>query len=250
MSINRTKTLCFILPIFISFSVIKGYSQKRTGNNNNPVIEGWYADPEGIIFGEEYWIYPTFSEDYGIPAQKSVLSEVQLQAQKNTINKQYLKQTFFDAFSSKNLVDWTKHERVLDIKNVKWAAYSLWAPSIIKANDKYYLLFSANDIQSNNESGGIGVAVADKPSGPFKDLLGKPLINKFYNGAQPIDQFVFRDDDGKLYIYYGGWKHCNVARIKNDFTEILTFDDGEQFKEITPDRYVEGPFVFKRKGKY
>ena len=250
MSINRTKTLCFILPIFISFSVIKGYSQKRIENNNNPVIEGWYADPEGIIFGEEYWIYPTFSEDYGIPAQKSVLSEVQLQAQKNTINKQYLKQTFFDAFSSKNLVDWTKHERVLDIKDVKWAAYSLWAPSIIKANDKYYLLFSANDIQSDNEYGGIGVAVADKPEGPFKDLLGKPLISKFYNHAQPIDQFVFRDDDGQLYLFYGGWKHCNIARLNSDLMSIQTFDDGEKYKEITPEGYVEGPFVFKRNGKY
>lgn len=242
----------FYVLIFagLLISVTKSYSQKRTGDKGNPVIEGWYADPEAIIFGNEYWIYPTFSDDYGTPAKQSELSPEQKQVQKNTINPQYLKQTFLDAFSSTDLISWTKHERVLDIKDIKWAAYSLWAPSIIGANNKYYLFFSANDIQSNNESGGIGVAVADKPSGPYKDLLGKPLIDKFYNGAQPIDQFVFRDDNGRLYIYYGGWRHCNVARIKNDFTEILTFDDGEQFKEITPEGYVEGPFVFKRNGKY
>lgn len=248
--INRSKTLCFILSIGFLLSFVEAFPQKRTGNSGNPVIEGWYADPEGIIFGNEYWIYPTFSDDYATPSKQSELSAEQKQVQKNTINPQYLKQTFFDAFSSIDLVHWTKHERVLDVKDVKWAAYSLWAPSIIKSNNKYYLLFSANDIQSDNEYGGIGVAVADKPEGPFKDLLGKPLVSKFYNHAQPIDQFVFRDDDGKLYIYYGGWKHCNVARIKNDFTEILTFDDGEQFKEITPEGYVEGPFVFKRKGNY
>ena len=46
------------------------------------------------------------------------------------------------------------------------------------------------------EAGGIGVAVSNKPEGPFKDALGKPLINEFHNGAQPIDQFVFKDDDG------------------------------------------------------
>ena len=226
------------------------YAQKRTGDRGNPVIEGWYADPEAIIFGKEYWIYPTYSDDYLTPARQSELSAEQSLSQKNTINPQYLKQTFLDAFSSTDLVHWTKHERVLDVKDIKWAAYSLWAPSIIRANNKYYLFFSANDIQNDNENGGIGVSVSDRPEGPFKDLIGKPLINKFYNGAQPIDQFVFRDDDGKLYIYYGGWKHCNIVRISNDFTTIVPFDDGEKFKEITPEGYREGPFVFKRNGKY
>ena len=61
------------------------------------------------------------------------------------------------------------------------------------------------------EVGGIGVAVSDRPEGPYKDLLGKPLINEIVNGAQPIDQFVFRDDDGRYYMYYGGWGHCNVV---------------------------------------
>lgn len=51
-------------------------------------------------------------------------------------------------------------------------------------------------------------------------------------------------------MYYGGWGHCNVVRLKEDFTGIRPFDDGELYKEITPERYTEGPFLFERKGKY
>ncbi len=71
-----------------------------------------------------------------------------------------------------------------------------------------------------------------------------------YNGAQPIDQFVFRDDDGQHYIYYGGWRHCNVGKMNPDLLSFQTFDNGETFKEVTPENYVEGPFMFKRNGKY
>ncbi len=126
----------------------------------------------------------------------------------------------------------------------------MWAPSIIEKDKKYYLFFAANDIQSDKEKGGIGVAVANKPEGPYKDYLGKPLIDKFHNGAQPIDQFIFKDKDGQYYMYYGGWRHCNVAKLKNDFTGFEPFTDGAIFKEVTPEKYVEGPFMFIRNGKY
>ncbi len=221
---------------------------KRKGMSGNPVFEGWYADPEGVIYGDRYWIYPTFSDYYGPyePIDESKLTE----RQRKTINKEYLKQTFLDAFSSKDLVHWEKHSRVLDIKDVSWAEYAIWAPAVIHANDRYYLFFGANDIQNESELGGIGVAVSDRPEGPFKDALGKPLIGKFYNGAQPIDQFVFRDDDGQFYMYYGGWRHCNMVKLSPDLLSIVPFEDGSQFKEVTPENYVEGPFMFKRNGKY
>ena len=221
---------------------------KDRGLSGNPVIEGWYADPEAVVYGREYWIYPTYSDDYpeARPLDESRLTE----RQKRAINRQYLKQTFMDAFSSADLVHWTKHDRVLDIANVKWAEFALWAPSAIRANGKYYLFFAANDIQSDQEDGGIGVAVADRPDGPYKDAIGRPLVDKFHFGAQPIDPFVFRDDDGQHYLYYGGWKHCNVARLSRDLLKLEPFPDGEFFKSITPANYVEGPFVFKRDGKY
>ena len=222
---------------------------KQKGMSGNPVFEGWYADPEAIVYGSEYWIYPTYSDDYGA-ASASLDPETLTPRQKLAINRQYLKQTFLDAFSSRDLVHWEKHPRVLEIRNVKWAEFALWAPSVLQADGKYYLFFAANDIQNDQEYGGIGVAVADRPSGPFVDALGKPLVDKFHNGAQPIDPYVFRDDDGQLYLYYGGWRHCNVARLRPDMKGFLPLADGSTFKEITPANYVEGPFVFKRQGQY
>ncbi len=193
--------------------------------SGNPILKGWYADPEAAIFKKQYWLYPTWSDKYN-------------------------KQVFFNAFSSPDLLHWKKHEHILDTASVKWAKRAMWAPAIVEKNKKYYLFFSANDIQNNNEYGGIGIAVADKPEGPFKDYLDKPLIAAFHNGAQPIDQFVFHDKDGQYYIIYGGWQHCNIAKLKNDFTGIIPFDDGTIFREITPPGYVEGPFMFMRNNKY
>jgi beta-xylosidase len=157
---------------------------------------------------------------------------------------------FFDCFSSKDLVTWTKHSRILDTSEVKWATRAMWAPSVVEKDGKYFLFFGANDIQNNEAVGGIGVAVSDKPSGAFKDYLGKPLIDRFHNGAQPIDQFVFKDADGTHYLLYGGWRHCNIARLNDDFTGFVPLEDGTIFKEITPQRYVEGPCMFIREGKY
>jgi len=223
---------------------------KAEGWSGNPVFEGWYADPEGIIYGDNFWIFPTLSDFYGEVPAPPELNSIQKELQKNTINQQYLKQTYFDAFSSEDLVNWNKHPRVLEIKNISWAAYSLWAPSVIHANDQYYLFFGANDLRSDEQMGGIGVAVSNQPEGPYRDALGRPLIDSFHHGAQPIDQFVFRDDDGRFYMYYGGWRHCNVVRLSSDLLSLETFPNGETFKEITPDRYVEGPFVFKRNGRF
>lgn len=197
-------------------------AQKTSGN---PVFQGWYADPEGAVFNKEYWVYPTYSAEYK-------------------------DQLHFDAFSSKDLVHWTKHENVLTNKEITWAWQAMWAPSVVENNGKYYFFFGANDIQKNSELGGIGVAVADSPAGPFKDLLGRPLIDKIVNGAQPIDQFAFHDKDGQWYLIYGGWGHCNIARLAPDFKSVLPFEDGTMFREMTPQNYVEGPFMFIRNGKY
>lgn len=193
--------------------------------SGNPILPGWYADPEAHVFDGRYWIFPTYSAPYD-------------------------QQTFLDAFSSKDLVTWTKQPHVLDVANVSWARRAVWAPSIIEKDGWYYLFFGANDIQSDKETGGIGVARARTPSGPFIDFLGKPLIDKFHNGAQPIDQMVFRDKDGTYYIIYGGWRHCNIARLNDTFTGFVPFADGTTFKEITPAGYVEGAFMFMKDDRY
>lgn len=228
--INLIVTLSVVLPWIVSSCTQPAQQAESTETDSvamsgNPVFEGWYADPEGIIFDDQYWIFPTYSAPYE-------------------------EQVFMDAFSSPDLVHWTKHERIIDTSRVKWARKAMWAPAVVENKGKYFLFFGANDIQSNEETGGIGVAVADQPEGPYSDHLGKPLIPDFQNGAQPIDQFVFKDQDGKHYLIYGGWRHCNIARLNEDYTGFIPFEDGSTFKEITPDNYVEGPFMFIRDGKY
>lgn len=213
------------LPILILLSVLMAGCTQQIRYSGNPVFPGWYADPEGIIFNDRFWIFPTYSAPYE-------------------------DQVFIDAFSSDDLTNWEKHERIIDTGAVKWAEKAMWAPSVIERNGKYFLFFGANDIQSDEEAGGIGIAVADKPEGPYRDYLGKPLIDKFHNGAQPIDQFVFEDSDGKLYLIYGGWQHCNIVKLRDDLTGVEPSEDGTLFREITPEGYVEGPFMFIRNGKY
>ena len=219
---------------------------ERKVMSGNPLFEGWYADPEVAVLEGEYWIFPTYSDIWTEDGSEPVYPEKRTAA----YSQQYNVQTFMDAFSSKDLVHWTKHPRVLTTEIIPWVEYAMWAPAMFPHKGKYYLFFSGNDIQNDEQYGGIGVAVADHPGGPYQDALGKPLIDKFHNGAQPIDQFVFRDDDGNIYMYYGGWRHCNVVRLSDGLDRVIPFDDGTMYKEVTPEDYVEGPFMFKRNGKY
>ena len=233
MSVKKWGIILFVLCLY---SCQNNKQLESVKTSKNPIADGWYADPEGIVFGNKYWIFPTFSAKYE-------------------------DQVFLDAFSSKDLVHWEKHNRVLDTSVIKWAKQAMWAPSVIEKNQRYYLFFSANDLQRPggpyweekdlyNHYGGIGVAVADSPEGPYEDHLGVPLINEFHNDAQPIDQFVFKDVDGTYYMFYGGWRHCNIAILNDDFTGFVPWGDNQLFKEITPEGYVEGPFVFRRKNNY
>ena len=219
--------------LFISCGARKE-SPKTSGN---PLFDGWYADPEVSVFGGKYWIYPTYSN-------------------------RFEKQVFFDAFSSEDLITWQKHERILDTTRVSWAKKAMWAPCVVENDGRYFLFFSANDlltpevpwwnpqVNSVDDVGGIGVAVADLPQGPYQDYLSRPLIGEVFNRAQPIDQFVFKDVDGQFYIIYGGWGHCNIGKLSADFTGLVPFAEGNMVKEITPDGYVEGPVLFVRRSWY
>jgi beta-xylosidase len=230
MTKNQFSVILMAVTLFWSC----GSAKKQVKTSGNPIMEGWYADPEGVIFDNTFWVYPTYSAKYE-------------------------EQVFLDAVSSEDLVHWKKHSHIIDTSAVKWANRAMWAPCIVKKGSKYFLFFSANDIQApfrngyiaaNNKIGGIGIGIASKPEGPFRDYLGKPLIQEFYNKAQPIDQFVFQDKDVQYYIIYGGWGHCNIAKLNNDFTQLVPYPNGNMVKEITPEGYVEGPLMFIRNNKY
>jgi beta-xylosidase len=181
----------------------------------NPLFPGWYADPELHRFQDRFYIYPTYSAEYE-------------------------EQTFFEVWSSQGLIVWRSEGKILDFANIPWSTNrAAWAPSVTEHNGTYYLFFSAGD------GAGIGVATADNPTGPFKDALAHPLISEYHHGAQPIDAHFFRDDDGRAYLYYGGWCQAVVVELQED----LLATKGE-FIKITPEGYVEGPFMFKRNGEY
>ena len=181
----------------------------------NPILPGWYADPELHLFAGRYWLYPTTS-------------------------RRYEEQTSYEAWWSDDLETWNCHGVILDFADVPWSTNrAAWAPTVAEKDGRYFIYFSAGD------GAGLGVAVADHPGGPFVEPRPEPLVKEYHHGAQPIDAHAFVDDDGKGYLIWGGWRHCVMARLGADMISI----EGE-IVEITPEHYVEGPFMLKRRGEY
>jgi beta-xylosidase len=120
--------------------------------NKGPAIPGLFADPHLTSFNGRYYLYPTTDGYAGWSG------------------------TYYKAFSSPDLVNWTDHGVILDHgPDVTWADTSAWAPAVAAKNGRYYLYFSGG-LASGDTSKHIGVAVADSPTGPFRDALGRPLI--------------------------------------------------------------------------
>jgi beta-xylosidase len=180
-----------------------------------PVLPGANADPHIAAFGDTFWLYPTTDGTEGWRA------------------------TSFQAWSSRDLVNWKNEGVILDLpRDLGWATIHAWAPAIATKNGKYYFYSSS---QQN-----IGVAVADSPAGPFKDPLGKPLVAKTdFERMQAIDPMVYVDDDGSAYLYWGQGR-CKAVKLNDD---MISFNKAD-VRDITPPGYNEGPFVHKRNGKY
>lgn len=180
----------------------------------DPIIDGFTADPSIRVFGDTYYVYPTSDKP-----------------EWNT--------TDFSVWSSKDLVSWKKEGMILDVANdLDWANLQAWAPDCIERNGTFYFYFCAR--------GKIGVATSAKPTGPFKDALGKPLIEKKDKViTNTIDPFAFIDDDGQAYLYFGNGHRMQVFKLKPDMVTL----DGDPV-EIPLPEFREGIVVFKRNGKY
>ncbi len=176
--------------------------------------------------------------------------------------------------SSSDLVNWTDHGNVLPITAFSWAnveSHSAWASQCIERNGKCYWYICVQ--YKGDWRHTIGVAVSDRPEGPFKDALGKPLVPVIEGGQ--IDPTVFIDDDGQAYLYYGN----NLLRYVKLNEDMISYDKSvgnngivtveltkEAFggvkKERTKadgsketyidgaDAYEEGPWLHKYNGKY
>ena len=180
-----------------------------------PVLPGVNADPHIAVFGDTFYLYPTTDGTEGWRA------------------------TSFQAWSSRDLVNWKNEGVILDLpRDLTWATIHAWAPAIATKGGKYYYYYSA---QQN-----VGVAVADRPQGPFKDPLGRPLVAKAdFPGMQAIDPMVFVDDDGSAYLYWGQGR-CKAVKLNDD---MISFNPAD-VRDLTPPGYNEGPFVHKRNGTY
>lgn len=135
----------------------------------------------------------------------------------------------FAAYSSTDLVNWKSEGQVYTGNTEKsWTEKWFWAPEVYKIANEYYMFFSAQWKKNPNneeENFNIGVAIAQKPTGPFKDMYDEPLFNP---GYPIIDANVFVDYDGRNYLYYSRacYRHpvqsevADWAREKGWFTEI------------------------------
>lgn len=191
----------------------------------NPIITHYFtADPAAIVEKDTLWLFA--GHDFAGNQSKYVM-------------KDWL------TFSTTNMKDWTEYPVSLKITDFPWAkSGDAFAGHVTPRNGKYYWYISTN-------WSGIGVAVADRPEGPYKDALGKPLLtNKdCFNSTHSwacIDPAVFIDDDGQAWIFWGN-RECYYAKLKENMIEI----DGE-IKQIEFDglSFTEAPWVHKHNGWY
>lgn len=200
----------------------------------NPIIQTVYtADPAPIVYKDTVFLYTGHDED---------------------------KSTWFTmkdwrAYSTVDMVNWTDRGSPLSLATFKWANKDAWAGQCIFRNGEFYWYVPVN--QSNGKGMAIGVAVSSSPTGPFKDVLGKPLV---HSGNGDIDPSVFIDDDGQGYLYWGN-PYLKYVRLNKDMIsysgeviDVPLTKEGfhMRFKDADkrPSAYEEAPWLFKRKDLY
>ena len=226
------------------------------------VLDQFTADPSAHVFDNKIYIYPSHDIDAGIPFND---------------NGDHFGMRDYHVFSMNDPGDSNAKDlgKILDIDDVPWAKRQMWAPDIAKKDGKYYFYFPAKD---KNDIFRIGVAIGDRPSGPFL-----PDSNPI-KGRYSIDPALF-EEQGDYYMYFGGlWGgqlqkyRDNIYDAKNDLRENSEYafgplvakmsDDMRQFSESPKEvmildenevpllagdndrRYFEGPWVHKYKDKY
>jgi beta-xylosidase len=155
-------------------------------------------------------------------------------------------------FSTDDLINWTDHGAIFSVNELSWADNYAWAPDCAYKNEKYYFCFPAGtghkdrvNPEKSTKWMGIGIAVSDSPIGPFKDLSGAPLWTEPYSN----DPCLFIDDDETPYLYvHGKDTDFSVIELTNDMKSVK----GEFYKMDMGgnEPKMEGPWVFKRNGKY
>ena len=191
----------------------------------NPIVHDQFtADPTARVFNNKVYLFP--SHDIPAPAGQ---------------RQDWFCMADYHVFSSENLTEWTDHGVIVSQENVPWGkpdGYSMWAPDCVTRNGKYYFYFP--NAPREGRGFAIGVAIADRPEGPY--TLEKESIK----GVGGIDPCVLIDDDGAAYLYWSGMG-IRGGQLKDNMTELK---DGSRVMEGLPEGFKEGPFAFKRDGRY
>jgi len=214
------------LVVFLIFVSIVGQIKAQ-----NPLISGQFtADPSARVFGNRIYVYPSHdiiaTEGKGRPGWFSMED--------------------YHVFSSANLTDWTDHGVIVAQQHVAWVkpnSYSMWAPDCIARNGKYYFYFPSTpkDTVTYGKGFTIGVAIADRPEGPFV-AQSAPI-----KGVRGIDPNVFIDKDGQAYLYWSGG-NIYAAKLKPNMLEL---DSEVTTLGNLPNKGLkEGPYMFERNGIY
>ena len=206
----------------------------------NPIIRDQFtADPTARVFNNKVYLYP--SHDIVPPAGQ---------------RQDWFCMEDYHVFSSENLTDWTDHGVIITQNKVPWVrpdSYSMWAPDCVERNGKYYFYFPS--APKDGRGFGIGVAVADRPEGPF---ICEPEPIK---GISGIDPCVLQASDGNAYIFWGAGR---CAKLKPNMKELADDTPKEKVKfgnrefemygvnclKDLPNRQAEGPFAFEYNGNY
>ena len=219
------------MKTFKKYGLLAGMALLLAGSGmaQNPLITNQYtADPSARVFGDKVYIYPS----HDIPATPG-------HGRAN-----WFVMADYHVFSSPNLTDWTDHGVIVSQNKVAWVdsnAYAMWAPDCIERNGKYYFYFPAPFKAGLGRGNAVGVAIADKPYGPFTP---EPMPIK---GALGIDPNVFIDKDGQGYLY---WAQGRIfgAKLKDNMLELAS--DVKVMNDLPTQGLIEGPYLFERKGIY
>ena len=215
----------------IIFAVAISIGLMNAAIAQNPLIPGQFsADPSARVFGDRVYVYP--SHDILAAEGKGRVGWFCMED--------------YHVFSSANLTDWTDHGMIVTQNKVPWVrpdSYSMWAPDCIERNGKYYFYFptAARDTVTYGRGFTIGVAVADKPEGPYTPQA-TPI-----KGVRGIDPNVFIDKDGQAYLY---WSAGNIyaAKLKDNMVELAS--EVKTLGELPGKGLKEGPYLFERNGIY
>ena len=141
--------------------------------------QDYMADPSANVFNGKIYVYPSHDWDSGAAFDDD--------GGHFEMKDYHVLSIDGDPMTGKV----TDHGVILDLPDIPWAGRQMWDNDVVEKNGKYYLIFSCKD---KNDVFHLGVAVADRPEGPFK-AQPDPI-----RGSYSIDPCVFKDDDGEAYV--------------------------------------------------